>query len=73
MTRYMGIKISEEGKVALESIANNYRPGVDQQDIVSDAVMEYIRAYYPDLEPEIETTMRRRMEARLDDEEARQP
>lgn len=66
--RYLNVKISEEAKIAGEVIKSHYKPDMEMQEIFSLAVLEYLHAYYPGLEKEVQTISQRRQEARRGDE-----
>lgn len=71
--RWYNVKVSEEARTAAQVIQDQYKPDMEMQELYSLAVLEYLRAYYPHLESEVETIMQRRQEARRGDEAARQP
>lgn len=65
--RWYNVKVSEEARTAAQVIQSHYKPDMEMQEIYSMAVLEYLRAYYPNLEREVATIMRRRQEARRGD------
>ncbi len=67
--RYFGVKISEEAKVAGGLIRDHHKPDMEMQELYSLAVMEYLHAFYPHLEPLVQTLMESRQAARRGDEE----
>ncbi len=72
-TRYYNVKVSEEAQVAAKVIQSHYQPDMEMQELYSLAVMEYLRAYYPNLEGDVAIILERRQEARRGEQEAPQP
>lgn len=72
-TKYYNVKVSEEAQVAAKAIQSHYQPDMEMQEIYSMAVMEYLRAYYPQLESDVAIMLSRRQEARRAAEADRQP
>lgn len=72
-TRFFNVKVSEEAKVAVETIRSHYKPDMEMQELFSLAVLEYLHAYYPGLEDEVATISRRRREARRGEQADHQP
>ena len=72
-TRYYNVKVSEEAKIAVETIRAHYKPDLEMQELFSIAVLEYLHAYYPGLEAEVQTISHRRQAARRGETADRQP
>ena len=63
-SNYINIRLSEEAKIAIEIIRQYHMPGTQQQEILSIAVTEYLRAYHPELERLVAQAIVMRQDAR---------
>lgn len=65
--KYVNTKISEEAKIAIDTIRAYHKPDMELQELNSLAIMEYLHAYYPALEKTVSDIMNKRKAARRGD------